>query len=296
LPALAPLAVLPGLRFVERRRIQLEEDGITFRGWLGRRRHVPWARISELRHHGRTATFRANGEVNLLDDRTPRWHRLFREIERHVLPEPEPADRPAEVPAEAVAQSLGITVDGVLTCRPGYDWTMAVLALVFAFPISFLPAGAFFVFVRVLLLSFSAFMLWAGDRQRNELEVSADVNGLARGRGRVRSQVPWSAVRSIDDGPVPFVLDWYRNPRPDDADHRQLVVTTDEGVIRFLRNDPGGAQLEAGIRALISARDAGHALPSGAPLSDAALSQARLSGEGDAERGLSRVGEGGEVG
>jgi hypothetical protein len=282
------LALWPCERLVERRRIQLDADGITLLGWFGHRRHVPWARLSALCHQGRSATFTADGEVILLDERTPWWHRLFREVERHVQPEPEPADRPAEVPAAEVARCLGIGADEVLTCRPGYNWTCAAVGLVYAIAAAFMPSGALFVLFRILILLACPGMLLEG-RHQPQREVRADVSGLARGRGRAGLQVPWSAVRSIDDRVAPFLLDWYHTARPGEPASRQVRVTTDAGEISFLRNDPGGAQLEAGIRKLLAARDAGHALPSGAPLSEAALSQARLSGESDAERGLSRI-------
>jgi hypothetical protein len=119
---------------------------------------------------------------------------------------------------------------------------------------------------------------------RRAQEVRADVQGLSARFGREWLRVPWSAVRDIWRSGA--MADLYGAPS---FDH--VTIETDGGLIRFLPTSSGAAAMESGIRALLAARDAGRALPSAAPLSAAALSQARLTGESDAERGLSQVAE-----
>jgi hypothetical protein len=294
------LALLPRtLR--EPRGIELQNDGITVVGWRGQRRHVPWASVTDLEHGRQSAKLVAAGEQIKLDDMTVAWRQLAREIARHVRPPGEPADDADSIHVEEVARCLGITVDGSLATRPCGSLLKIVICFVPAllFLLAFSGQHQFDkedLSVYSALVGIAVLGLCALSRQqRRRRVVSADVRGLVGWMDQRRVEVPWSAVRRIDLGDVPLVdrsLSIISRRR---AAGQQVLVTTDEGGIRFLRCDGGGEQLESGIRALLAARDAGHALPSQGPLSDAAISPARLTGEQDAERGLSQLADDGRA-
>jgi hypothetical protein len=287
----------PGLLLVaaglpERHGIELEEDGLTFVGLTGRRRHVPWAEIEGFHDQGLCATFTVAGRRIVLDERIVGWRRLVREMERHLHPDAESASAASEVAAEEVARCLGIPVDGALHCRPPYNfyvlliWLAAAMCLV-------APAMSYWAATLALLAVLGIGHAAAGREQRSRA-VTADVSGLVARRGRKRWWVPWSVVRHVDRRAAPQSR-FYLSSTEYEAD-REVRVTTDEGVFGFLLSDSGGRALAGGMAALLAARDAGHALPSRGPLSDAAISHVRLTAEGDAERGLSRVREGESTG
>jgi len=269
----APILATWPRQFWERRGIEVHDDGLSIVGWLGARVHVPWSAVCEVRRQDDSATFTSDGQRVVLDDWTKDWRRLYREIERGTQPDAEAADSPDDVTAEEVAECLGIAADGVLEFRPGrYAKLVAALSL------------ALFCAVEALLLHTAGVspllavglfgVLSVAIALMPAPTVRADASGLALKGGRKDLCVPWSAVFDIEVWPG-----------------RVVVVETDDGQIPFGRSIAGGAQLEAGIRKLLSARRAGRALPSAAPPSDAALSQARLKGDADSQRGLSQVGE-----
>jgi hypothetical protein len=264
-----------------RRGIELDDDGLTIVGWFGRHRFVPWTRITDLRDGGDAASFTADGGRFVLDADTVGWRRLYREIERHLRPEYERD----EVGSSRLAQCLGIRAGGVLECRPRHLFVWSVAGL--AFSVTVLALVLAFMDERVekvlRALEFGSFAIvcgWSAWTQWRFRVVRADVTGLVAGVGRQRMSVPWAAVRSIERQTT-------RRARGPTAEI--VVVKTDQGEIRFVPADKGGVELEEGIRRVLAERDAGRLLPSGAPLSDAALSRVRLTGESDAERGLSRV-------
>lgn len=271
----------------ERRSIELQEDGLDLVGWFGRRRHLPWAGLGQLRHYGEWAAFSAGRERIVLDARTVDWRRLFREIERHVSPDAEPADGMDAVAAEEVARCLGIGVDGVLLCRPRFNADELIFFLILAAGPAILALGQ--SLWAIAALACLGLGLWRAGRERSQREVRAEVSGLVARRGREEMRVAWSAVRRVDRRAAPMGRCYLTRSRFE-AD-REVLVTTEDGVISFLLSDAGARQLEDGIGRLLEARAAGHALPSGAPLSDAAISQVRLRGEADAGRGLSRAAE-----
>src|ERR1035438_2750874 len=85
-----------GMALRERRGIHLHEDGLTLVGWFSRR-HVPWSRIGDLRHENVSASFTADGERVVLDERTVDWRLLFNAIERHVRPDAAAEDGAGEM-------------------------------------------------------------------------------------------------------------------------------------------------------------------------------------------------------
>jgi hypothetical protein len=261
------------------------------RGWFGSRRQVPWAGVRDLEHHGQSATLTADGERILLDEDTFLWRYVFQAIERHLGSAAEPSERSGEMAAEEVAQCLGIAVDGFLEYRPSFGWVLPVVAALFAA----LPVALAFSIGKPLLalpwLALPFFCVLLGVLIRRGCQVRADVSGLVLGCGKRCRRVPWSAVRRIDEAAVPLYERRFRLPRKSPKPDRSVVVSIEAGLFTILLDNAGGEQLAAGIRALVAARDAGHALPSQAPLSDAALSQARMTGDADAQRGISQVNE-----
>jgi hypothetical protein len=262
------------VQLCQRRGIVLHDDGLTLVGWFGRR-HVPWELIGDIQDKGDVVTFKAAAKRVTLAEDTDGWDRLFSEIQRRVAPEPSPAGKAVQVAAGEVAQCLGIPVDGALECRPGYGGQALYNGCVAAY---FLAAAAFiWGGWRIPVASLSVAAIWRLlERERRSRVIRADVNGLVVGNRRASLRVPWSAVRSID------------------RTANKLRATTDAGRIVFDAKDSGSAQLEAGIRRLLAARDAGRALPSAEPVSAAAISQARLTGEAP-EAALSRAQTGGKA-
>jgi hypothetical protein len=140
-----------------------------------------------------------------------------------------------------------------------------------------LTAGA----LGVLVFCLGGYQASRANRFR---ELRADVRGLVEGSGATALRAPWSAVRGMER------RHWQNDSSPE---LREVVVSTTAGEMLFSLSDPGAEAMEAGIRRVLAAREAGYALPSRAPVSDAALSPVRLDGEAEAERGLSRAGGGG---
>jgi hypothetical protein len=273
--ALAPAVLLLGGRKLRRRSgIKLDDDALTFVSRFGRRRRVAWERISKLHHYGAWATFFADGELVELDQRTAEWQELYAEIERHVPPETASLEGPRVLPADEIARCLGIAARGELRCRPpGLVWLVSLAPPLAVALLAFLPVAWSAPLVACVALG-----ALLAVRTRRSREVRADVHGLTARRGSERLRVPWSEVQRMEmHRPTKGLLDF------------ELTVTTDEGAIRFPLLDAGGGELMVGISRLLASRDAGYDLPSRAPLSDAALSPARLGGETDPERGLSRV-------
>jgi hypothetical protein len=243
---------------------------------------VVWERWRETADGGDSLTFDADGETIRIDLMTAGYRQLQRAIESRLWPQAEPDENLGDLAPDEVARCLGIAVDGVLECRMPLNFPALFAVMVVTDGVTVLLSRHFrqagersLVPSGVLLAGLFLSVLVA--KRCAPVAIRADVNGLVAGR---RRRVPWSAVRRMSVGGKNGPL---------------VVLRTDGEPIRFSRQAAGGAALEKGIRALLAARDAGHALPSDQPLSDAALSQARLSGEGDTERGLSRVEGGGEA-
>lgn len=285
-----------GVRWLrsQRRAVVLDEAGLHELYYLRAARRVPWDQMVDVRP-GRDGAAVVTRDGELIGGQgIATWPRLLRRVEA-VIGQRQEADEPAGelLPAEQIAGWLGIEPDGYLVCGGrrgslvGYAlipvWLLITGGLVTFYSL-FLrgggPSGAGRIGMWLFILAHASIFLgvfsgglglviWkqlVGSTGR----IEADVTGLTVRDRRGRRHLGWAELLDcrMRDG--------------------RWQVVCDDDEFSFEGTARNAAALLRAIQESLRARQQGWRLPSSGPVSAAALSLARETGEpATVERGIS---------
>jgi hypothetical protein len=251
----------PGLSAAE-----LTSDGLSLHHDDGAVQTWPWSQIAwaERTSTGLRTVISDGGEVQLriVGRRRESFLNAVRALTDHGA-------TPEDLAPAVVEAWLGVEPGGALTIHRGFGcqhWLL-IATLVFASCIGVNdPTRHIWLrpFGFAIILAFYVGHLAV----RDTVHLSADGQGLVAGRGRRRLRCAWSEVRGIQ-----WLATGWR-------------IETDRGPIQLGRS-PQVRGLVDIVKRVLAVRAAGRGLPSEPPLAETALS--RMTGEADADRGLSVV-------
>jgi uncharacterized protein YjiS (DUF1127 family) len=236
-----------------RRRISVDDEGLCVQRWAFFRQRYPWPSIQGLRQtYGGHEIVTEAGTIAVFKN-LPGRQALLHAVRRR-LAEPEPPGVP--LAATEIERLLDVAPGASLTVRlPSMMVRQGISAAIFVFlALRGSPYGEPVFLAYGLFMALSSYLSWLGQGQ-----LAASAEGLVLKTRRRRLAVGWDEVLAVTEAPEGCGIATARGDMPLRSNHRRIKP------------------FAAAIQRVLSAREAGAALPRMSEASDAALSDAGLS-------------------